>query len=428
MKKDAKPGMPEEKVFPLPEDANEGEELTTPAHIGPTWKLFKMMKGRNRRCGCLTCYFTAPEVRKQEADVQAQWEEEKLRRLPSLLIAAREVYDDHGKLWKYTKILGENLVSTFAVYGLGYWYGTSEMTFAIEEFLDNSGVEGMNAIDAQEENTPENDRIKDGDSFRMTVASALHAKLVTRATVCLLFTYGAFITTYVSSTASFPLLCTSQYLNKRLPQMLVWDEARKFAAQRVRNMGNYAEWKVNLLSWYITITESRVIRWLYGMLQYIMTLSILFFPSKGFLIFGAVMIALYNAVSMLYLMVVVGNMFGIKDPVVADAGAAGGAAGAAGVTDVESATAADRGLDLQPLGSSKRTPVAAAAAMAQGSHKNTLSQCRSFRGSGLYIPVAGADAPALDFDDGDEHDLRNPELLSIYDKEDEVPDLALERK
>jgi hypothetical protein len=221
-----------------------------------------------------------------------------------------------------------NLRTVVEIYLCGVWNDNSVAMLGLQDLLDSCGVDrgvgnvGQGStlgsalwrlVTCNFATTREVKHDGDGDSHRMAVSSILYAKLVPRVTLCLLFPYGAFVTAYVSNTVAYPLWCSqAAYLNDRLPHILAF-EAWALAEERVAQAGNTVYWKVLFTAVNIFVTESRLVGYLFGLLQYLMSLAVLFFPSRGFLAFGTVMIALYSLCATLHLMVSVANIFETKE-------------------------------------------------------------------------------------------------------------------
>jgi hypothetical protein len=210
---------------------------------------------------------------------------------------------------------------------LGYWNEDDVHKFGIKDYIAECG------IDAVEDPNDRNETLwgalsrvyvrdwscerkvkgKDGDMFRNSVSAMLFAKLVPRAILCLLFPSGAFITAFVGYTAQYPLFCAdAPTLNKLLPRLIVF-ESRLLAEERVNQMHCYAEWKVDMISAYIFVIESRLFNWLYGVLQYFLSLSILFFPSYPFLAAGVFVIFVRSFIWTFPIWVALANVASVKD-------------------------------------------------------------------------------------------------------------------
>jgi hypothetical protein len=214
------------------------------------------------------------------------------------------------------------------IYFCGVWYDDSVEKLGLRDLLDSCGLDGGGASSEVHGDTlasalyrvvtcgygarSETKRSGTGNSRSMSVSSILYAKLVPRVTLCLLFPYGAFVTTFVNNTVAYPLWCHSPYLNDRLPRILVF-EAWALAEERVAEGGNRVYWKVLFTAINIFVMESRLIGYLFGLLQYLMTLAVLFFPYRTFLTVGTVIIGVYSLCSTLRLMVNVANIFEIRD-------------------------------------------------------------------------------------------------------------------
>ena len=261
------------------------------------------------------------------AHFEDEWALIKQRRLP---VCA------HALFCQNLVILVQNVWTVLKVYLLGWWDDDSMQKFDLTNYLQDSGVKYVERVrevrGASETlstvlyrlwtcNVRDHGEVVescDGDAFRTTTSAMLTAKLLPRATLCLIFPYGSFITVFVSLTAPYPLWCTaSQHLNERLPRLLVFD-SHILAEERVLQMGHYAKWKVSLISVYIFINESRIFRYLYGVLEFLMILSTLFFPSKLFLGACAILIPVQGLAWSLYIVVLVGNLMGIQDDIEED--------------------------------------------------------------------------------------------------------------
>jgi hypothetical protein len=291
--------------------------------ILPLNAVKRVMLRRPRRLGLVMPFRKVPDDElESEAQFQIDWNVERYNRLPPY------GFIPFWSFFAHARVMMNNVGTMINIYFRGVWTDECVKMLALKEFLDDSGVENDPSIFDNGETvlsalkrvlngqfTTER-KVKtggDGDAYRMLVSSMLYAKLVPRATLCMLFPYGAFVSAFVSNTVAFPIWCSrSPYLDDRLPRLLVF-ESRVLAEERVALMGNKAHWKVLCISCYIFVTESRLIRFLYGFMQYMVSLSILFFPYKPFLGFSTIVIFLYSIPSMLYLVVVVANMFGIKD-------------------------------------------------------------------------------------------------------------------
>jgi hypothetical protein len=154
---------------------------------------------------------------------------------------------------------------------------------------------------------------EDGGESRVQVGALLAAELSTRATLFMLIPFGSLITTYVSMTSANPIFCgQAKKLSKLLPGLLMFD-AYQLAEKRVLQMGAYAQWKIRLMSACIFVTESRLLKYLFNLLCYIMAMSVTFFPDTGFLAFGVCVILVYSMFAALHPVVVISNIFEIDN-------------------------------------------------------------------------------------------------------------------
>jgi hypothetical protein len=252
---------------------------------------------------------------------QMDWNAERFNRLPPCGFLPVVTCYTHRA------VLLANLRTIMEIYLCGIWNNDSVAMLGLRDLLDSCGVdsEATNHLRRDSVTTSlyrlvtcdfaTKRKVKrggSGDSGRMAVSSILYAKLVPRVTLCLLFPYGAFVAAFVNNTVAYPLWCHSPYLNDRLPRILVF-EAWALAEERVAEGGNRVYWKVLLTAINIFVMESRLIGYLFGLLQYLMTLAVLFFPSRGFLAFGTVLIGIYSLCSSLHLMVSVAHIFEISE-------------------------------------------------------------------------------------------------------------------
>jgi hypothetical protein len=252
---------------------------------------------------------------------QVDWNAERFNRLPPC--GFLPVIACHN----YIEELLLNLKTLIEIYFCGVWYDDSVQMLGLRDLLDSCGLDGDASTEVHGDTVAsalyrvvtcgygtgsETKRRGAGNSRPMSVSSILYAKLVPRVTLCLLFPYGAFVTTFVNNTVAYPLWCHSPYLNDRLPRILVF-EAWALAEERVAEGGNRVYWKVLFTAINIFVLESRLIGYLFGLLQYLMTLAVLFFPSRGFLAFGTVLIGIYSLCSSLRLMVSVAHIFEVSE-------------------------------------------------------------------------------------------------------------------
>jgi hypothetical protein len=293
-------------VFPLSAELRRG--LDRPHRVGPILRL---------------PWSAVPDDEvESEGNYQVDWNVERFSRLPPCgFLPVVTCY-------KQRAVLLANLRTIIEIYLCGVWNRDSVAMFGLRDLLDSCGVDTEAVKQAPGDSvstalyrlftgdfatTREVERGGTGDAHRTAVSSILYAKLVPRATLCLLFPYGAFIAIFVNNTAAYPLWCRqAAYLDDRLPRILVF-EAWALAEERVAEGGNRVYWKVLFTAINIFVMESRLIGYLFGLLQFLMALAVLFLPSRGFLAFGTVLIGLYSLCSSLRLMVSVANLFEEKE-------------------------------------------------------------------------------------------------------------------
>jgi hypothetical protein len=289
-------------VFPLSAELRRG--LDRPHRVGPILRL---------------PWSAVPEDEAEsEGCYQVDWNVERFSRLtPCGFLPVVTCY-------KQRAVLLANLRTIIEIYLCGVWNSDSVAMFGLRDLLDSCGVDTEAVKQAPGDSvstalyrlftgdfasTREAQRGGTGDAHRIAVSSILYAKLVPRATLCLLFPYGAFVAIFVNNTAAYPLWCRqAAYLDDRLPRILVF-EAWALAEERVAEGGNRVYWKVLFTAINIFVMESRLTGYLFGLLQFLMALAVLFLPSRGFLAFGTVLIGLYSLCSSLRLMVSVANLF-----------------------------------------------------------------------------------------------------------------------